>query len=72
VGRGRCVPAKIIAILGHATLLAKLTGPGTAFRPTYPTSYRAHGDKNVGFAGYRWLTEERTLQTVWSRAGKKT
>jgi len=37
VGRGTCVPAKIIALLGPGTLLAKFTGPGTAFRcvPSY-------------------------------------
>ena len=37
VGRGTCVPAKIIARLGPGTLLAELRGPGTAFRcvPSY-------------------------------------
>ena len=37
VGRGTCVPAKIIACLGPGTLLAELRGPGTAFRcvPSY-------------------------------------
>jgi len=44
VGRGTCVPAKIIARLGPGTLMAELRGPGTAFRcvPSYfnPWGYR--------------------------------
>ena len=41
MGRGTCVPAKIIALLGPGTLLAKFTGPGTAFRcvPSYFNSW---------------------------------
>ena len=37
MGRGTCVPAKIIARLGPGTLMAELRGPGTAFRcvPSY-------------------------------------
>ena len=33
MGRGMCIPAKIIARLGPGTLLAELRGPGTAFPP---------------------------------------